>query len=425
MNNIFQKVMRNATRLTRDGRLSEATREILRALNPQGSAPPPVGSTTQSGSANASPAGALRPIKPIRPTPVTLDAMPTVPGGNQFEVDMRNSEAEQTDSVEPAQSQAPDLHAAAPFSTAADFTDVDFDANGATREGEFVGGTHTYLLKTLRYKLYSPPVNDIRPRPLIVMLHGCTQSPDDFAAGTGMNTIARAQGFYVLYPEQSQRANSSRCWNWFQPNDQTRDRGEPAFIASMTQAVMSQHNIDPLRVYIAGLSAGGAMAAIVAEAFPEIFAAVGVHSGLRRGAASSVIDALTVMRTGNVAPTRAALRMHASVPTIVFHGDNDQTVHPRHGEHVVTAVLTSDNAKQWNMKPASNPQIESGTSTKGRRYTRTSHHDATGRPMLEHWLVHGAGHAWSGGSENGSYTDAKGPNASDEMIRFFMSNPLA
>ena len=406
-------------RLTRDGQLSEATKEILRALNPQSSTPSSATTTAQSAGANAPQTSALRPAC------VTLDAVPTVPGGNQFEVNMRKNEARQTNFVVRADTLEPDVHAAAPFSTAPDFTDGDVDATGVSHAGEFSAGTHTYLLKTLQYKLYSPPVNDIQPRPLIVMLHGCTQSSDDFAAGTGMNIIARTQGLYVLYPEQSQRANSSRCWNWFQRQDQQRDQGEPAFIASITQAVMRQHNIDPLRVYIAGLSAGGAMAAIVADAFPEIFAAVGVHSGLRRGAASSVIDALTVMRTGNVAHTRAALRMHASVPTIVFHGDNDQTVHPRHGQHVITAVLTSDGAKLWQTKSANNPRIESGTSVKGRRYTRTSYDDASGRPMVEHWLVHGAGHAWSGGSENGSYTDTKGPDASDEMIRFFMRHPLA
>jgi poly(hydroxyalkanoate) depolymerase family esterase len=258
--------------------------------------------------------------------------------------------------------------------------------------------------------------------PLVVMLHGCTQNPDDFAAGTGMNQRAHAQGFCVLYPEQSQDANPSLCWNWFKHNHQQRGRGEPALLASMTQAVMKQQGIDPRRVYIAGLSAGGAMAAIVAGAYPDIFAAVGVHSGLPTGAASNVGEALMVMKSGemgigipgkghrlNIA-TKGPLRPQTTVPTIVFHGDQDTTVHPRNGEQVIAAVQGS---------AAANARVDQGVSIKGRRYTRSTRHADHGRVLTEHWLVHGTGHAWSGGCAEGSYTDGSGPDATGEMLRFF------
>ena len=238
----------------------------------------------------------------------------------------------------------------------------------------------------------------------------------------------------VLYPEQSQDANPSRCWNWFKHTHQRRDSGEPAFLASLTQAVMKQYGIDARRVFIAGLSAGGAMAAIVAGAYPDIFAAVGVHSGLPSGAASNVAEALMVMKSGEVGidlPTKAgrfgtapkaALQAQVTVPTIVFHGDQDQTVHPRNGEQVIAAVLgTAIGAGQSHSSSAGNARVEQGVSAHGRRYTRSSHHDDKGRALTEHWLVHGVGHAWSGGLAEGSYTDATGPDATLEMLRFFFA----
>ena len=218
--------------------------------------------------------------------------------------------------------------------------------------------------------------------PLVVMLHGCTQNPDDFAAGTGMNERAREQGFCVLYPEQSQDANPHRCWNWFKHNHQQRGRGEPALIAGMTQAVMQQQRIDPRRVYIAGLSAGGAMAAIVAAAYPEMFAAVGVHSGAadrRRQQRDRGVHGDEKRRVehrharswrGAGTATKGTQRPRTSVPTIVFHGDQDTTVHPRNGEQVIAAVLGGS---------AGGPRVEQGVSARGRRYTRSTRHADHGR----------------------------------------------
>jgi poly(hydroxyalkanoate) depolymerase family esterase len=289
---------------------------------------------------------------------------------------------------------------------------------------------HTHASLTRHYKLFVPPGLAGRPLPLVVMLHGCTQDPDDFAAGTGMNALAREQGFYVLYPAQAQDANPSRCWNWFKHNHQTRNRGETAVIATMTHAVVQAHGIDPDRVFIAGLSAGGAMAALVAAAYPETFAAVGVHSGLPPGAADSLPQGLAAMRTGTGATTlpagipvgkrsmaNPAAAAELPVPAIVFHGDQDQTVHPRNGEQVIEAVLKS--RARSSASTANRPTLEQGVSTRGRRYTRSTHRSDSGQPIAEHWLVHGAGHAWSGGRAAGSYTDTQGPDASREMLRFF------
>ena len=276
--------------------------------------------------------------------------------------------------------------------------------------GQFISASHTEgTAGTRAYKLYIPPASFEGPLPLVVMLHGCTQNPDDFAAGTQMNEAALKRGFYVLYPAQTQHANASRCWNWFKHNHQARGRGEPALLAGMTRDVMSRYHIDPQRVYVAGLSAGGAMAAILGDAYPDLFAAVGVHSGLPTGAATNVQTALGVMQSG-AAP---GARTTASPPTIVFHGDSDATVNPANGEHVVAASAG-----------ASRSEHKRARSSNGRDYTQRIYTQADGRVVAEHWAVHGAGHAWSGGSAQGSYTDGTGPDASEEMLRFFLANTL-
>ncbi len=243
------------------------------------------------------------------------------------------------------------------------------------------------------------------------MLHGCTQNPDDFAKGTGMNDAALAQGFYVLYPAQSRRANAQRCWNWFKHSHQQRGRGEPAMLAAMTREVMAQHAIDPQRVYVAGLSAGGAMAAILGSAYPDLYAAVGVHSGLAAGAATDLPGALAAMRGGASAPTAAPAH---GVPTIVFHGDADPTVHPANGEQVIAACTGTGSSVETH-------QVRGGSA---RACTRRVHVDAAdGRVVAEHWVVHGSPHAWSGGNPQGSYTDSLGPDATAEMLRFFFEHP--
>ncbi len=351
MNPDFQHLMKHAARLTRAGDLQAATAAIQAAL---------------SGGAAAAP-------KDLR--------------------DVIDVAAREVPDLAPAFDDAPP---AAP-------------AGNAAAGGRFIADSHRDAAGRRDFKLYIPPGAGARPLPLVVMLHGCTQNPDDFAAGTAMNEVALAQGFFVLYPAQSQQANPQRCWSWFKHNHQARGRGEPALLAGMTREVMARHAIDPDRVYVAGLSAGGAMAAILGDAYPDLYAAVGVHSGLAAGIATDLPSALGAMKGGGGKARAAA----SGVATIVFHGDADATVHPSNGEQVIAACAGT----------ATTIEVEHPKQAGGRATTRRVHRSAEGAVVAEHWRVHGAPHAWSGGSAKGSYTDVRGPDASAEMIRFFLAHP--
>lgn len=362
MNPLFERLMRKATLLTQRGNLQEATRAIQRAL--------------RGGAA----------------TPDAAERESRMPAAND-ETLVVDVEARR---VEPAPEEAP-AH-----------------ESGGIEPGieQWSDGLFAHQHRPIAYKLFVPEQGAGSPRPLLLMLHGCTQNPEDFAAGTQMNRLARAHGFLVLYPAQTQHANSSRCWNWFKPQHQQRGRGEPALLAALTRSVMDSHDVDPARVYVAGLSAGGAMADILGRGYPDLFAAVGVHSGLPSGAASDLMSALAAMRSG---PASAGTGGPA-VPTIVFHGDADSTVNARNGEALVAAAVAGQD------RVATPMQASPGRSTQGRGFTRQVHADADGVPTVEHWLLHGAGHAWSGGDARGSYTDPSGPDASAEMLRFFLGH---
>lgn len=267
---------------------------------------------------------------------------------------------------------------------------------------------------TRRYRLYVPASAEKRPRGLLVMLHGCMQNPDDFATGTDMNAVAEAHGILVAYPGQTGAENASSCWNWFRPGDQGRDSGEPSIIAGLTREIVSEFDVARDQVFVAGLSAGGAMAAVMGETYPDIYAAIGIHSGLACGSANDVMSAFSAMRGdfGFAAqnPTRAAA---GPKRTIVFHGAADRTVHPSNADRIVAAVAPD---------PAdATLRRETGRRAHGRTYTRTILADPAGLPIVEQWLVDGAGHAWSGGRATASYTDPKGPDASNEMVRFFLA----
>jgi poly(hydroxyalkanoate) depolymerase family esterase len=250
------------------------------------------------------------------------------------------------------------------------------------------------------------------------MLHGCSQDAADFAAGTRLNTLADEHGFLVAYPEQSSQANPSRCWNWFKTADQQRDGGEPSIIAEITRTVAAAHDIDRQRIFVAGMSAGGAMALTMAFTHPELYAAVGVHSGIAHGAAGDLPSAFQVMKQGPATARPAADGAAAHVPAIVFQGDRDQTVDQRNAEHVLRQVLSISTA-------ATHPRrsVHEGRSPGGLAYTRSVYHDRGGTVLAERWLVHGLGHAWSGGAAVGSYTDPRGPDASAQMVRFFAEHP--
>ncbi|TVP72408.1 MAG: esterase [Rhodobacteraceae bacterium] len=274
---------------------------------------------------------------------------------------------------------------------------------------QFLSLAHAGPQGSRDYRLYIPANRPGCDMPLIIMLHGCTQSPEDFAIGTGMNALAEEFGCLIAYPAQPGGANAQKCWNWFRPEDQGRGRGEPAVIAGIVADILRDHPADAGRVYVAGLSAGGAAAAIMGAAYPEIFAAAGVHSGLPVGSAQDVPSAFAVMRSGS-----DGTRMGPSVPVIVFHGSADATVHPGNGTAVVAQALRAQSGLTQTSA--------SGRSAGGRSYRQTRHDDASGRSIAEHWVIDGAGHAWAGGDARGSYTDPTGPDASREMLRFFLQH---
>ena len=275
----------------------------------------------------------------------------------------------------------------------------------------FIEGSYANRHGSRPYKLFIPSRYQGQPLPLLVMLHGCLQDPNDFALGTRMNAIAEEQGLFVLYPAQSESANQTRCWNWFIAAHQRRDQGEPSIIADMTREVIRAYNIDARRVYIAGMSAGGAMAAIMAATYSDLYAAVGIHSGVAFGAAQNFFAAIAAMKDG------AGIGAHLPakrIPLIVFHGDQDSTVNARNADQIIA---------QWLGGPAPKGHKSTMAEPKdgnGRAFTRTIYRDAAGRALAENWLVHDAGHAWSGGGAAGSFTDAAGPDASREMLRFFL-----
>ncbi|HET6520748.1 MAG TPA: PHB depolymerase family esterase [Geminicoccaceae bacterium] len=415
-----------ATRLTRAGRLAEATSLLQRLLG--GAAAPDAMSGTATGDTADAPAARFPRTIDVTPDTVEVtDPRPSPRAGQAFGTGIGPQPVGGTPGT--ALPHIPEalrgflerfegigfepgtggLAGPAPAPT----PDVVPDG------GRFVAGSYANQAGTRAYKLYVPSGYSGQPVPLVVMLHGCTQSPDDFAAGTRMNRVAEEHGCLVVYPAQAQSANVSKCWNWFNRGDQQRDQGEPSLIAGITRQVMRDYAVDPERVYVAGLSAGGAAAAIMGAAYPDLYAAVGVHSGLACGAASDMPSAFAAMQLGGNGAA-AGPRPGGDgriVPTIVFHGARDTTVHPRNGDQVVAQSRTTATAGGLQAG------VQRGQVPGGHAYSRTLHADAGGRAVFEQWVVHGAGHAWFGGSPAGSYTDPKGPDAAREMLRFFLEHP--
>jgi poly(hydroxyalkanoate) depolymerase family esterase len=349
-----------ATQLTREGKLMEATRVIQQALGRGEQREPPAAEPDERRSAADDVVDA-----PYRP--VLQDAARIATGARQ-----------------PVQTRS------ASFTTHI-----------------FAHGGHRW-----RYRLYEPARSaPAALLPVLVMLHGCKQDSEDFARGTRMNEVAARDGFLVLYPEQLRKANQMGCWNWFEPGNQRRGGGEPAMIAALVASVIALHGGDPQRVYVAGLSAGGAMAATLGELYPDVFAAVGIHSGLPPSAAHDIPSAFTAMRKASGSAAAAAGSL---LPTIVFHGSADKTVAPGNGEAVVQRQVAA--AAKHGVQLRRREEPVAGTRTG----TRVEWVDENGKPVIESWKLTAGPHAWSGGHASGSFTDPQGPSASEAMAAFFL-----
>lgn len=415
MNNDFETAMRRAVRFTRALNVAEATRVIRDALAGRSV------SDTRTSSPDIAPP---RPIQRSTPFPVDPDAEiiepPTRPepdepaqkvAGGTSSLRLRKPLRETVRTLREgrlAHRLFGSLH--------------DVGLPGTARQvrqpvipdgAQFLARSFTCTAGSRSYRLYVPASAPDRPRGLVVMLHGCKQDPEDFAAGTGMNAVAEAYGLVIAYPRQSGADNASSCWNWFRPADQMRDRGEPSIIAGITKDIMWDFGLDRSRVFVAGLSAGGAMAAVMGQTYPDLYSAAGIHSGLAYGSANDVMSAFSSMRgDGGLASGPKRLANGHRLRTIVFQGSADRTVHPSNADRIVAAAAPTG--------AGCAVRRESGRSAGGRIYTRTIVADPGGNTAVEYWLVEGAGHAWSGGHPSGTYTDPHGPDASCQMVRFFL-----
>jgi poly(hydroxyalkanoate) depolymerase family esterase len=367
MNPDTNMTMTEALRLTRAGRLTEATALLQRSV--------------------ANVGAAAGPREPTAAQPLAALSHPRLWVSNSRPVRWSGL------SRAYAASTPPDL-----------IEDLQAASGGETRHVN-----HTQSAGTRSYDLYIPTSYAGEPVPLVVMLHGGKQNGLEFAAGTRMNEFAERHALLVAYPEQSSAANSGRYWNWFSASDQRANAGEPAIIAGITHEVMRDHVVDPIRVYIAGFSAGGAMAAVMAATYPDLYAAVGVHSGIAYRAAHDVGSAFAAMRTGGTPAASGA------VPLIVIHGDRDPIVAPVNADKLIASRLAAGDI-------TGHDAPITARSDSGRSNTRTVHRNLDGIAVAESSIVHGGGHAWYGGSPVGSYTDARGPNSSAEMIRFFLQH---
>ena len=440
MSDQMQGGMAEAMRLMQEGDLAEATAVIQRALGGSslGSGFAPVDSPDAPGGAGEPidvessvvdeaphPRAASRPAAAPRPaaSPLLFGSVPlTMPDG--LSLTMPDSMPLTMPGGLPG---LPGLPDAMPSPKEGE-TDPAVVPTG----GRFVERSYTNQAGTRSYKLYIPSGYVGQEVPLVVMLHGCTQNPNDIAVGTQMNTLAEEHIFLVAYPAQAQGANMNKCWNWFKVSDQQRGRGEPSLVAGITRQIIDEYKVADGRVYVAGMSSGGAMAAIMSEAYPDVYAAVGIHSGLAPGAAHDMPSAFAAMHQGGaVTPRRDISTATATgqsariVPAIVFHGDCDKTVHPRNADYLLEHYCAAKTAGSRDEVGGSTPRgtVRQGQVPGGHAYTRATYRDAGGRAIVERWTVHGLGHAWSGGSSSGSYTDPKGPDASAEMVRFFNQHP--
>ena len=293
--------------------------------------------------------------------------------------------------------------------------------------GSFTAHTYTSDVGSRQYWLYVPSSYDgTKPMPLVVMLHGCTQDAHDSARGTRLNERAEADGFMVVYPEQPAAANPLKCWNWFDAQHQSRETGEPAIIAGITREVTSTRRVDNKQVFLGGMSAGAAMANIVAINHPELFTALALHSGIAFKAATSVLEARKAMNEGGPDPAEQGKVAHAAmgdrarvIPVLIVQGAQDKSVPPLHTAQLAKQWLTIDEALGAG---ATAPETTRAQSASGYHFSREVFSDAQKRVLVETIVVDELAHAWSGGSADGTFTDPKGPDATAAMLRFFFQS---
>ncbi|MBL1258542.1 PHB depolymerase family esterase [Methylocystis sp. Sn-Cys] len=388
MGSFLGDTMKKAMRLVRDQSPAEATRMLLHGLTGE----PPLPATQPA------------PQEPAARTAPRIDPpVDAAPGGATFARGLRMPLGETLERL-----------------SSGDLPNLGLGAEALAKLGKrprvHVPDGASYLSRTFAcqagtrpYKVYVP--SKMRGgAPLVVMLHGCTQNSDDFAAGTRMNSLAEEHGFIVAYPEQPMTANQLGCWNWFNQQHQIRGSGEPSIIAGLTRALILEMGVDQERVFVAGLSAGGAMAEVMSVTYPDLYAGAGIHSGLAYGVATDQASAFVAM-SGKFAQ-HGGRQARDRARTIIFHGASDRKVHPTNAERILAEA-------QAGVSHGHQETLRRGVAN-GLEFNHTVVADVNGLPQLEYWAIEGLGHAWSGGAPEGSHTEQRGPNASREMVRFFL-----
>jgi poly(hydroxyalkanoate) depolymerase family esterase len=301
--------------------------------------------------------------------------------------------------------------------------------------GSWVGGTVNNSFGSREYKLWmSSGYRKEKPVPLVLMLHGCMQKPEDLAAASGMNELADEKTFLVVYPQQVAAANPLSCWNWFDPNHQARNAGEPALLAAVIQDIRAAYSIDAKRIYVVGISAGGAMAVVMAASYPELFAGVGVIAGEEYKAAATVEGGLASMKSGGPDPNQQGLLAYEAMqkslsgskkrmPVIAFHGTKDPYLNPVNTDQIIAQWAQTndylDDGKDNESVTTQSPKETKGSVPNGYSYTKLQYKDSNGRLLMEKWSVDSLGHAWPGSPIANQFADPKGPKASAEIWRFF------
>jgi len=310
--------------------------------------------------------------------------------------------------------------------------------------GQWIPGSYSTSTAPLIYIPFAPLSRDYRlfvpasyqagtPIPLVVMLHGCKQDPDIFAAGTRMNRLAESENFLVLYPKQDSSSNSDRCWNWYDPSNQNRG-AEAAIISGMVEKIKREYSVNKSRIYVAGMSAGGAMTSIMASCYSGMFAAAAVHSGLEYEAAGTPWAAETLLLlqwAGLTDPNiagRDAYRCSGSrrrlMPVMVIHGDADKRVNVINADQVIKQFAQmndyGDDGRDDDSIRSIPTSTTSGSVPNGRSYT-VEHYNYGGRLLYQKVIVKGMAHAWSGGdnSQDVEHNDPQGPDASGLIWKFF------